>query len=209
VKSFRQAVAIADGVNTPHRGGAANEKRPWALPIKSASPRHEALPVLVYIWAADWLPGGSNHGSNQAKPFRPRSAGNGNLEPRDDVWSIGHPSHCNSDRGDVMRKILTALVAAATIAAAAVATPTTADARWGGHGGWHGGGWHGGGWHGGGWRGGAFLGGLAAGALIGGAIAAQPYYYSGYGAYGAYPYYGPTCAWRSVWTAYGWRRVCY
>jgi hypothetical protein len=48
---------------------------------------------------------------------------------------------------------------------------------------------------------------LAAGALIGGAIAARPYYY--YPSYYAYPYYGPSCAWRTVWTAYGWRRVCY
>jgi hypothetical protein len=103
-----------------------------------------------------------------------------------------------------MRKILTALVAAVTIAGAAIATPTTADARWGGRGHWHGG-WHGGGWHGGG----AFLGGLAAGAIIGGAVAAAPYgyYYPGYAA--PYTYYAPTCAWRNVWTAYGWRRVCY
>jgi hypothetical protein len=67
-----------------------------------------------------------------------------------------------------------------------------------------------------GWRGPAFVGGLAAGALVGGALAA-PYYYGGgpYYGYGG-PYYGyggpygggynPGC-WRSVWTAYGWRRV--
>src|SRR5262249_16881665 len=41
-------------------------------------------------------------------------------------------------RGDVMRKIVTALVAAATIAGAAVATSSPA-AAW--RGGWHGGGW--------------------------------------------------------------------
>src|SRR5438034_1066531 len=42
-----------------------------------------------------------------------------------------------------MKKMLTALVAAATIAGAAVATSAPAEARWGG--GWHGG-WRGGGW---------------------------------------------------------------
>jgi len=61
--------------------------------------------------------------------------------------------------------------------------------------------------HGWGWRGPALLGGLAAGAIIGGAMAA-PYY--GYGPYYGGPYYGgpyyPGC-WRSVWTAYGWRRA--
>ena len=62
-----------------------------------------------------------------------------------------------------MRKILTALVAAATIAAAAVPMSNTAEAAWGG--------WHGG-WHGGGWGPGPFFGGLAAGAIIGGALAA-------------------------------------
>jgi hypothetical protein len=67
-------------------------------------------------------------------------------------------------------------------------------------------------------RGGFLLGGLAAGALIGGALAGGPYGY-GPGYYGGGPYYGygggpyggyggpgPYC-WRSVWTAYGWRRV--
>jgi hypothetical protein len=61
--------------------------------------------------------------------------------------------------------------------------------------------------HGWGWRGPALLGGLAAGAIIGGAMAA-PYY--GYDPYYGGPYYGgpyhPGC-WRSVWTAYGWRRA--
>ena len=68
-------------------------------------------------------------------------------------------------RGDVMRKILAAVVAAATLAGAAVATSGPAEARWGG--GWHGG-WHGGGW---GWGGGGFV----AGALVGSALA-SPYY---------------------------------
>jgi len=65
--------------------------------------------------------------------------------------------------------------------------------------------------HGWGWRGPALLGGLAAGAIIGGALAAPyygsgPYYGGSYygGPYGG-PYY-PGC-WRSVWTAYGWRRA--
>ncbi len=71
-----------------------------------------------------------------------------------------------------MKKMLTALVAAATIAGAAVATSAPAEARWGG--GWHGG--RGGGW---GWG----LGGFAAGAIVGSALAA-PYYYGGYGRMG-------------------------
>ena len=65
-----------------------------------------------------------------------------------------------------MRKLLTALVAAA-ITVAGVATPTTADARWRG-------------W----WA--PALGGFAVGAIIGSAFA-RPYYAYPYG-YG--PYYG-------------------
>jgi hypothetical protein len=114
---------------------------------------------------------------------------------------------------NVMRKILTALVAAASISAAALAMSSPANAAGWGHGGW-GGGWHGGGW-GGGWRGGYWGpgAGFVAGALIGGALAA-PYYYGGYG---GYPYgygygygspYGPGCAWRRVWNGYGWVRAC-
>src|SRR5262244_1568000 len=74
------------------------------------------------------------------------------------------------DRGDAMRKTLTAIAAAATIGIAAVATPTTADARWG-------------------WWGPA-LGGFAVGAIVGSALA-SPYYYGGYygGYYPAYSYY--------------------
>src|SRR5262249_57479790 len=68
------------------------------------------------------------------------------------------------DRGDAMRKTLTAIAAAATIGVATLATPTTADARWG-------------------WWGPA-LGGFAAGAIIGSALA-SPYYYGGY--YPAHP----------------------
>lgn len=99
-----------------------------------------------------------------------------------------------------MKKMLTALVAAATIVGAAMATSAPAEARWGG--GWHGG-WRGGGW---GWG----LGGFAAGAIVGSALAA-PYYYGGYpyGYYGApYPYYGPPCVWRRVWNGYVWTRAC-
>src|SRR5262249_41751722 len=71
------------------------------------------------------------------------------------------------NRGDAMRKTLTALAAAATLATATVTVPSTAEARWG-------------------WRGGAFIGGLAAGAIIASAFA-RPYYYGGYyGGYGGY-----------------------
>lgn len=101
-----------------------------------------------------------------------------------------------------MKKIVTALVAAATIGAAALATSGTAEARWAG-GGWHGG-WRGG-WRGG-WGPGPFIGGLAAGAIIGGALAAPYYYPYGY-YYGPYPY-GP-CAWRTYWNGYRWVRACY
>jgi hypothetical protein len=66
-----------------------------------------------------------------------------------------------------MRKVVTALAAAATIAAATVATPATADAR-------------------GGWWGPAIIGGFAAGAIVGSAFA-RPYPYYGYG----YGYYAP------------------
>jgi hypothetical protein len=91
-----------------------------------------------------------------------------------------------------MRKILTALAAAAAIGATVLATSGTAEARWG--------------W---GWGPGPFWGGLAAGAIVGGALAA-PYYggYYGYYPYGPYrPYYGPGC--RRVWNGYYWVRACY
>ena len=94
-----------------------------------------------------------------------------------------------------MRKILTALVAAATIAAAAMATSGTAEAQW--RRGW-------------GWGPGPFFGGLVAGAIIGGALAPRPYYYPPYGYYGPpYRYYGPGCVWRDVWNGYAWVRACY
>jgi hypothetical protein len=110
-------------------------------------------------------------------------------------------------RGDVMRKVLTALAVAGSLAVATVATSAPALAWRGGWGGWHGGGW--------GWGGPAL--GFAAGALVGSALA-TPYYAGGYGyPYGGgyygyaapYPYYGgPTCAWRSVWNGYTWVRAC-
>jgi hypothetical protein len=107
-----------------------------------------------------------------------------------------------------MRKILIAVVAAATIGTTALATSGPADA-WGWRGGWGGYGWRGGwgggyGWRGGwggyGWRGGlGYRGwgygaaGFAAGAVVGAAIAA-PYYGTYYGyapTYYAVPsYYG-------------------
>ncbi|HTH35913.1 MAG TPA: hypothetical protein VL976_16195 [Xanthobacteraceae bacterium] len=100
-----------------------------------------------------------------------------------------------------MRKILTALVAAAAIAASAVATPATAQ-------GWYGAGWHGGwGW---GWGPGPFIGGLAAGAIIGRALTA-PYYYpypTGYYGYALGPYPGRACVWQQVWNGWAWVRGC-
>ena len=98
-----------------------------------------------------------------------------------------------------MRKILTALVAAAAIAASAVATPATAQS-------WYGAGWHGG-W---GWGPGPFIGGLAAGAIIGGALTA-PYYYpypTGYYGYALGPYPGRACVWQQVWNGWAWVRGC-
>jgi hypothetical protein len=110
-------------------------------------------------------------------------------------------------RGDVMKKILTALAVAGSLAVASVATSGPALAWRGGWGGWHGG------WGGWGWGGAAA--GFAAGAIVGSALAA-PYYggygyypYGGYG-YAAYPYYGygPTCVWRNGWNGYTWIRAC-
>jgi hypothetical protein len=88
-----------------------------------------------------------------------------------------------------MRKILIAVVAAATIGTTALATSGPADA-WGWRGGWGGYGWRGGlGYRG--WGYGAA--GFAAGAVVGAAIAA-PYYGTYYGyapTYYAVPsYYG-------------------
>jgi hypothetical protein len=99
-----------------------------------------------------------------------------------------------------MRKILTALVAAASISAGVLAMSSPAAAYY--RGGYHGGGWG----YGRGWGPGA---GFVAGAVIGGALAA-PYYYGGYPyGYGGYYPYGPApCAWRRVWNGYAWVRAC-
>ena len=85
-----------------------------------------------------------------------------------------------------MRKILTALVAAASISAAAIGTSSKAEAWWG-------------------WGPGAVVGGVIAGAIVGSAIA-RPYYYP-YGYYGPYPYYGPPPCHR-VWNGYAWVPAC-
>ena len=85
-----------------------------------------------------------------------------------------------------MRKILTALIAAASISAAAIGTSSKAEAWWG-------------------WGPGAVVGGVIAGAIVGSAIA-RPYYYS-YGYYGPYPYYGPPPC-RRVWNGYAWVPAC-
>jgi hypothetical protein len=83
-----------------------------------------------------------------------------------------------------MRKILTAIIVAASVGAAAIATPSPAKAWWG-------------------W-GPAVVGGVVAGAIVGGAIASRPYYYPYYGPY-PYPYYGPRCR---VWNGYAWVPTC-
>jgi hypothetical protein len=93
-----------------------------------------------------------------------------------------------------MRKILTALVAAASISAAAIATSNKAEAWWGC-----------------GWGPGAVVGGLVAGAVVGSAIASRPYYYPygyyGYGyGYGPSPYGPPPC--RRVWNGVAWVPAC-
>jgi hypothetical protein len=104
-----------------------------------------------------------------------------------------------------MKKILTAIVLAATLGVTAVATSSPADAWWRGGWGWRGGGW---GWRGGCcWGPGPFVAGaVVGGAVVGGAaLAARPYYYGGAYPYG--PYYGPGC--RRVWNGYYWVRACY
>jgi hypothetical protein len=137
------------------------------------------------------------HGRILSVSFSLRSPKNGNF--RNEGLFGSHKTPC---RGDVMRKVLTAIAVAGSLAVASVATSAPALAWRGGWGGWHGG------W---GWGGPAV--GFAAGALIGSALAA-PYYYGGgyapYGYYGyaPYPYAGPTCVWRSVWNGYTWVRAC-
>ncbi len=82
-----------------------------------------------------------------------------------------------------MRKMLSALIIAATVAVTLTTVSGPAEARWGY--GWHGGGW---GWRGGrDWRGGWGWGGAAPGYAL-----ASPYYGYGYGyppySYGYYGY---------------------
>jgi hypothetical protein len=140
--------------------------------------------------------------------FSDRSPKDGNLGDREFVLIASEPT--NPGRGDVMRKILTALVAAGAIGAMTMAMSSPANA-------WRGG-W-GGGW---GWG----LGGFAVGALVGSALAAPYYYpygnygysnygYSNYGyanyyGYAPRPYYGPGyngC--QRAWNGWAWVSACY
>jgi len=116
---------------------------------------------------------------------------NGNVVPTGSV--LGAVTRLSIEV-NVMRKILTAVAAAALIGVTALASSSPAEAwgRWG--------------W---GWGPGPFWGGLAAGAVVGGAIAASPYYYRPYYPYGYYGYgpgYGYRC--QPVWTGYAWARGC-
>jgi hypothetical protein len=176
-------------------------KAVWSPVGKSA--RRSAINSIAF---SDGRAARAKDGCNLAGSFSLHSPINGNLGQQVLVFQFENKSwFLNASKTrklevKVMKKMLTALVAAATIAGAAVATSAPAEARWGG--GWHGG-WRGGGW---GWG----LGGFAAGAVVGSALAA-PYYYGGYGPYGYYgaPYpYGPPCVWRRVWTGYVWNRAC-
>lgn len=105
------------------------------------------------------------------------------------------------EKGEVMKKTLLALCAAATLAVSAVAVPAPAQAQRGVAAG--------------------VAAGLIGGAIVGGAIASQNGYYGpGYGyyapgpAYVAEPGYGPDCFWQRqrFWDGYTWRvrrvRVC-
>jgi hypothetical protein len=106
----------------------------------------------------------------------------------------------------LMRKLISAGLAALTLIGGSAAVTAPANAA--PHGGWHGGGgWRGGGgWHGGGWRGGRGYGYVGAGLLgfgLGAALAA-PYYDYGYYGYPGYPYdygYYGGCG-RRVWNPY-------
>ena len=85
-----------------------------------------------------------------------------------------------------MRKILIAIVAAASVGTMVVATSSKAEAWWG-------------------WGPGAVVGALVGGAIVGSAVATRPYYPYGYYGYGPYPY-GYRC--RSVWNGYAWVPAC-
>jgi hypothetical protein len=150
--------------NPPSRTLLATADVPGTLSLKEAAQKAKAA-GLVYRKS------GAVHAT-----LRNGHAGHRRVLMKIERSSCGQLSRCSfvalsTDKGDAMRKSLTALAAATTLAVAAVATPTTADARWG-------------------WWGPAF-GGFAAGAIIGSALA-RPYYaypYYGYG-YGYGPYYG-------------------
>jgi hypothetical protein len=141
---------------------------------------------------------GTKDGRARAQAFSQHSAAKAELVFQGRRYLTEH------NRGDAMKRTLTALLAAGAVAAAAIAAPTAAEARW---------------W-GGGWRGPAIFGGLAAGAIIGGALAAPyayPYPYGYYGGYSGagyyapppYPYYGGApCVWQQVWNGYAWTRAC-
>ena len=86
-----------------------------------------------------------------------------------------------------MKKIVTALLAAATIALATMATSGTAEARW--------------------WGPGPVFGGFVAGALVGSASGGALLLSVRLLRYGPYPY-GP-CVWRTYWNGYRWVRACY
>ena len=105
---------------------------------------------------------------------------------------MGWGAQAHSGRGDGMRQVQNAFVAAAIVGATALATLSPANAwwgRWGPHP--------------------FFWGGVAAGAVtgavVGSAIASRPYYPYGY--YGPYPYAYPQCP--AVWNGYAWVRSCY
>src|SRR5437868_10552034 len=102
---------------------------------------------------------------------------------------------CSREKGEVMKKTLLALCAAATLAVSAVAVPAPVQAQRGVAAG--------------------VAAGLIGGAIVGGAIASQNGYYGpgyyrpGYGgpAYVVDPGYGPDCVWQRqrFWDGYGWR----
>jgi hypothetical protein len=135
---------------------------------------------------------------NAAASFIDHSSGIWNLQARQ-IANARCPS--SREKGEVMKKTLLALCAAATLAVSAVAVPAPAQAQRGVAAG--------------------VAAGLIGGAIVGGAIASQNGYYGpGYGyyapgpAYVAEPGYGPDCYWQRqrFWDGYNWRirrvRVC-
>ena len=136
--------------------------------------------------------------ANTAASFIDHSSGIWNPQARQ-IANARCP--CSREKGEVMKKTLLALCAAATLAVSAVAVPAPAQAQRGVAAG--------------------VAAGLIGGAIVGGAIASQNGYYGpGYGyyapgpAYVAEPGYGPDCFWQCqrFWDGYTWRvrrvRVC-